>query len=163
MTHMWGDRIGFIRLGLDLAAGAFRPPTTAYGFLQKPVHTDVIEVFLEAFLVAGRMHDIDPRTEVRLQTLIAEASSLVPSEGGRLLLVDDYDVTYLRGDRTGFVRLGLGLAAGAFRPPTAENAVHTGTEGLIELPPVKDCCFAGRMTGRELRTRSRQAAASPAW
>jgi hypothetical protein len=110
------------------------------------------------------MRDMDARTEERLKELIMEAASLVPTEGGRLLLEEGPEDSCLWGDRIGFIRLGLGLATGAFRPSTyirgATNAVDTGVDQLIDLPLGAISSFAGRMTGT--RSRSAQEPSIPA-
>ncbi len=61
---------------------------------------------------------MDPRVQERLRDLLAEAASLIPSDGGRLVLDDGPDETHVWGDQAGFLRLGIGIASGALRPPT---------------------------------------------
>jgi hypothetical protein len=107
------------------------------------------------------MRDMDARTEERLKELIMEAASLVPTEGGRLLLEEGPEDSCLWGDRIGFIRLGLGLATGAFRPSTyirgATNAVDTGVDHLIDLPPRGDFqfCWADDWNAIEKRARAK--------
>lgn len=64
------------------------------------------------------MMQLQAATASRIEELLAEAASLLPDAGGRVVLDGrDPDEIVVLGDAVGFARLGLAIAKGSVRPP----------------------------------------------
>ncbi len=76
----------------------------------------------------------------RIIDLSEKLNHELPTTGGRILVCDGPDETFVVGDRLGYLRLGAGLIRGATRSLGAnygiENTLELGANDLFDQAPV---------------------------
>lgn len=77
---------------------------------------------------ATRSCTVNSSQDDRISKLLAELSAMIPGEGGRVVIEDGPDETFVKADRLGFLRLGIGLAHGTHLPITTAYGIHGAVE-----------------------------------
>jgi hypothetical protein len=71
---------------------------------------------------------VEDENNARIRTLLEELESACPKEGGNAGLDFDYDDAQLVCDKTALLRLGVGIAAGTFRPLCSQHGYEDAVD-----------------------------------
>jgi hypothetical protein len=71
---------------------------------------------------------VEDESNAHIRALLANLESACPQDGGNAALEYDYDEAQLVGDKTALLRLGIGMAAGTFRPLRSQHGYEDAVD-----------------------------------